>query len=276
MKRRQLSQWRVAPGSRNLERSLEGCNRREVGWMSLVVLSTSEPRSIPAKLQNLDGGRASRYVLGGLAWMLERYHRVEVHGLESLPRNRPLIFVAKHPRTWLYTETLLLLANALAKGGLLPFRMMLRSEARLDEPILSWLRSRVGGIPPTQEAALAALRQGESLLVFPGGRRELAGPRDAIQWRGRRGYARLAALTSTPVVPLAILGADWKHPLSVHLCGRTLLLPLLPLPVKLSYHFGAPMEPPPSADATRIASFSEGVAHATRQLLALSRARRGG
>jgi len=245
--------------------------------MSLVVLSASKPRPIPAKLQILDGARAPRYLLGGLAFLLERYHRVEVHGLESLPRNRPLIFVAKHPRTWLHTETLLLLANALSRAGLLPFRMMQRSEARLDEPIVNWLRSRVGGIPATQEAALAALRGGESLLVFPGGRRELAGPRDAIQWRGRRGYARLAALTNTPVVPLAILGADWKHPLSVRLCGRrTLLLPLLPLPVKLSYHFGAPMQPPPSADAAAVASFSEGVAHATRQLLALTRARRGG
>src|SRR5271167_1821715 len=204
MKARQATRWRAAPDGRNVERSLEGCNKREVRWMSLVVLSTSETSAIPAKLQNLEGIRAPRYVLGGLAWMFERYHRVEVHGLESLPRNRPLIFVAKHPRTWLHTETLLLLANALAKAGLVPFRMMQRSGARLDDPFLHWLRSRVGGIPATQEAALAALRRGESLLVFPGGRRELAGPRDAIQWRGRRGYARLAALTNTPVVPLAI------------------------------------------------------------------------
>ncbi|HUK65935.1 MAG TPA: 1-acyl-sn-glycerol-3-phosphate acyltransferase [Anaeromyxobacteraceae bacterium] len=211
-----------------------------------------------------------------MARILSCYHRVEFHGMSALPRDRPLIFVAKHPRTWLYTETFLILARACALKGLLPFRMMHRSEPGLKESLASWLRVQAGGIPAEQEAALATLRRRESLLVFPGGRREVGGPRDEIQWRGRRAYARLAALTQTPVVPLVILGADWQHPFCLPLGdGRTLFLPPVPLPVKLVYHFGAAMEPPGSADASAVASFSEAVAHATRKLLARSRGVRG-
>ena len=244
--------------------------------MSLVVLTAPQPSAISRKVEKFTWGLPRRCVLGGISRALALYHRVEVHGLEALPRGRPLIFVAKHPRTWLYTETLLLGAHACQARGLVPFRTLQTAEGHRGESLAGWLRRQVGGIPPSQESALAALRRGESLLVFPGGRRELYGPRDAIQWRGRRAYARLAALTQTPVVPLAILGADRQHLLSVPLGrDRLLFLPLFPLPVKLTYHFGAPMAPPASADAAAVASFSEGVAHATRQLLALARARRG-
>jgi 1-acyl-sn-glycerol-3-phosphate acyltransferase len=214
-------------------------------------------------------GWRQRHVLGGVARLLARYFRAEMVGLDRLPRDRPLIFVAKHPRAWLYAETLVLGAHLYLDGGFVPFRVMEKTGTSLHAaPVLGWIRRHVGAIPATEEAALAALRRGESLLVFPGGTRELHGAPDAIHWRGRRGYARLAAMTGTPVVPLAIDGADRQHPWRLRLSERrTLWLPLFPLPVKLVYRFGEPMVPPASADASAVAAFAEAVAHATRKLL---------
>jgi 1-acyl-sn-glycerol-3-phosphate acyltransferase len=218
-------------------------------------------------------GRRPFIALGGVQFLLSRWFRAEMEGLELLPRDRPVIVVAKHPRTSVYAETLLLLAHTCRERGSPPFRVM-EERGSSSDPV-ACRRSHLGAIPASDDAALEALARGESLLVFPGGARELHGPRDAIQWRGRRRYARLAALTGTPVVPLAILGADRQHPWKLQLGPRTVLwLPLLPLPVKLVYRFGAPMKPPPAADTASVAAFSEAVAHATRRLLAPRRARR--
>jgi len=135
-------------------------------------------------------------------------------------------------------------------------------------PLLSWIRRHVGAIEATEAAGLAALRRGESVLVFPGGARELYGPADAVDWSGRRGFARLAALAQAPVVPVAIGGADQQHPLRLPLGRRrSLWFPPLPLPVGLDYWFGQPLPPPGSADAEAIAAYAAEVAEATQALL---------
>ena len=236
-------------------------------------------RRLGASLPDASGGDAEpgpyrvgwrqRHVLGTLARLLSRYFRAEMEGLDRLPRDRPLIFVAKHPRAWLYAETIVLGARLYVDGGFVPFRVLEKQGTSLHAaPLVGWIRRHVGGIPATEQAALAALRRGESLLVFPGGARELHGAVDAIQWRGRRGYARVAAITGTPVVPFAIDGADRQHPWRLRLgARRTLWFPLFPLPVKLVYRFGEPMAPPASADPSSVAAFADSVAHATRLLI---------
>lgn len=220
-------------------------------------------------------GWLQRGFLAGVSPLLSTYFRVEMHGLERLPRDRPLIFVAKHPRTWLHAETLLFRARAFVRGGLVPFRLLERPDLeRHGSGLVGWIHRGMGAIPASEEAALAALRRGESLLIFPGGARELHGPVDSIQWRGRRRYARLAVLTRTPVVPLAIHGADRQHLLRLRMGqGRTLWLPVLPLPVKLTFEFGPPMAPPADAGPHSVAAFSDAVAHEARRLLAFPRRR---
>ena len=129
--------------------------------------------------------------------------------------------------------------------------------------------------PSPHREALAALRAGQSLLVFPGGARERLGPADVLQWRSRRAYARLALLTQTPVVPVAMEGADQQHVVRLRLeGGRAAFLPPIPLPVKLTFRFGPAMAPPARGDTLALSAFAEEVAHAARLLLAGVRERR--
>lgn len=220
------------------------------------------------------GGRFPRTwrqkaVLAPFTRALRAWYRPRVHGLEGVPVDRPVVYVAKHPRGYLYLEVMLLGLVTFWDSRRIPFRPMEQRNTSLHRmPGLAWVRRHVGTIEATEEAGVAALRGGESVLVFPGGSRELYGPADRLDWRGRRGYARMAALVGAPVVPLAIAGADQQHPLRLRL-GRksSLWLPPFPLPVPLDYWFGTPLPAPADAEAGRVAAFADQVASATQALL---------
>jgi 1-acyl-sn-glycerol-3-phosphate acyltransferase len=196
-----------------------------------------------------------------------------VHGLEQVPRDRPLVYVAKHPRAWLYLETMLLGAITFLDDDRVPFRVMEKRGTSLHRlPGISWLRRHAGAIDATEEAGVAALRGGESVLVFPGGARELYGAPDVIRWTGRRGFARIAAIAGAPILPVAIGGADQQHAARLPLGGRgSVWLPPIPFPVPLDYWFGAPIPPPRPGDAAGIARVAERAAAETRALLARAR-----
>lgn len=214
-------------------------------------------------------------VIVPFARALRLWYRPRVHGLDGVPADRPVVYVGKHPRSWLYLEVILMGLLSFWDGDRRPFRPMEERGTSLHRvPGLGWIRRHVGAIPATEEAAVAALRGGESVLVFPGGTRELYGDPDRIAWTGRRGFARIAAAAAAPVVPFAIGGADRQHPLRVSLGRRgSLWLPPIPLPVALDYHFGAPLPPPPPGDAAGIARLAARAATETRGLLERSRSR---
>jgi 1-acyl-sn-glycerol-3-phosphate acyltransferase len=206
------------------------------------------------------------------------WYRPRVHGLEGVPADRPVVYVGKHPRTWLYLETILLGLITFWDGDRLPFRPMEKRGTSLHRlPGVGWLRRHVGTIPATEQAALGVLAGGESVLLFPGGARELHGPSDAVAWRGRTAFSRIAARAGAPIVPFAIGGADLQHPLRLPL-GRTgsVWLPLLPLPVPLDFRFGQPIAPADPRDAAGIAARAAEAERATQALLAEgARERRG-
>lgn len=214
-------------------------------------------------------GWRQQAILVPLARAMKLWYRPRVHGLDSVPKDQPVVYVAKHPRTWLYLEIILMGLLAFWDEDRVPFRPMEKRGTSLHRlPVTSWIRRHGGTIEATDEAARAALAGGELLLVFPGGARELYGPPDRIAWQGRRGYARIAAAAGAPVVPVAIMGADQQHPARLPLGkGGSLWLPFLPLPVPLDYWFGAPIAPPGATDAAAVAAFADRVADATQALL---------
>lgn len=211
-----------------------------------------------------------RAILMPLFRVLRAYYRARPHGLENLPRHRPLLYVAKHPRCYLYFETMLLgFFTFLADSELPEIQVMEKQGTSLHRtPLVGWLRRNVNAIPATEDAAVHALEAGRSVLVFPGGARELLGEPDVVSWRGRRGFARIAARAGVPVVPVAIAGADRQHPWRLRIGKEnTLWLPPLPLPARLDYWFGAPIAPPAAASTDRVASFANEVAAATQALI---------
>jgi 1-acyl-sn-glycerol-3-phosphate acyltransferase len=209
-------------------------------------------------------------ILTPLRPLLRLWFRPRVKGLENVPKDRPVVFVAKHPKGFLYLETILLgfIVYWVKRDRPLIRPMEQRNTSIHRTPVLGFIRRNVNTVPATEEAGLETLAAGESVLIFPGGGRELYGPPDRLAWNGRRGFARIAARARVPVLPVAIVGADRQHPWRIPLGGkRSLWFPPFPLPVRFDYAFGAPMDPPPADDAEAVAQFAERVAEATQALI---------
>ncbi|MGB8932886.1 MAG: 1-acyl-sn-glycerol-3-phosphate acyltransferase [Anaeromyxobacteraceae bacterium] len=223
--------------------------------------------------------RAQWLILTPLRPFLRLWFRPRVRGLELVPKDRPVIFVAKHPRSFLYLETMLLglIVYWVKRDRPLIRPMEQRNTSIHRAPILGWIRRNVNSVEATEEAGLATLAAGESVLIYPGGGRDLYGPPDRLDWNGRRGFARIAAKARALVVPVVMVGADGQHPWRIPLGGRrSLWFPPFPLPVRLDYAFGTPMEPPSADDAEAVAEFAERVAETTQALIDRTLAEREG
>lgn len=206
-----------------------------------------------------------------MARLLARYYfRAHAVGEDRIPADRPVIYVAKHPQTFLYLETVMLALFTFWDNARPAIRVLEKTGTSLHRtPLLGWMRRNVNAVPADEQHALAALAHGESLLIFPGGTRELYGPRDTLQWTGRTGFARLAIKAGVEVLPFAIIGADRQHLGRWSVGGVSLWIPPFPLPVRLEYRFGQPMMPPADGD---VAAFVGRVEAATRELMEQGRA----
>jgi 1-acyl-sn-glycerol-3-phosphate acyltransferase len=220
-----------------------------------------------------------RLILTPLRPFLALWFRPRARGLDRVPKDRPVVFVAKHPKGFLYLETILLgfIVYWVKRDRPLIRPMEQRNTSIHRAPILGWIRRNVNAVEATEEAGLSTLAAGESVLIYPGGARDLYGPPDRLDWTGRRGFARIAAKAGAAVVPVAMVGADRQHPWRIPLGGRrSLWFPLFPLPVRLDYAFGEPMAPPSPDDAEAVAEFAERVAEATQALIDRTLAEREG
>jgi len=186
-------------------------------------------------------------------------------GLERIPLDRPILLVGNHtlmgvldvPLMWFgLREKLGLEVHPL--GDHLHFQL----------PLWRDLVSAFGVIEGTRENCRAAMQAGQSLLVFPGGGREVAkrrGEKYKLIWQDRVGFARMAIEAGYTIVPFASVGADdcWdivldgddllRSPLGGvvrALIPRLDLLPPLvrgiglsplPRPERFYFHFGDPI-----------------------------------
>ncbi len=81
------------------------------------------------------------------------------------------------------------------------------------------LNAAMGAVVGSPESIQELMGRNETILVFPGGGREIAkfkGEESTINWKGRAGFAREAILGGYPIVPVALVGSDemYEHLLS--------------------------------------------------------------
>jgi 1-acyl-sn-glycerol-3-phosphate acyltransferase len=155
-------------------------------------------------------------------------------------------------------------------------------------------RGAVIGDPSQLEALLA---QDELVVLFPGGAKDMTRPiweRYRVKPHrgfapGRGGYIRLALRTRSPIVPVAIVGAEETHLLLANLApvARLLALPYvplflspLPLPARIYVRFGAPIRlaatPEAAADQETVDRLNVEVRHGLQALIDDTRRRRRG
>ncbi len=192
-------------------------------------------------------------------FMIDRYWRVEAHGLEHVPRDQPCLFVAN--RSGLLPYDGLVLARLLERAGF-PRPRFLVADWLITLPFAQPALARHGGVRACRENADGLLRTGRSVIAFPEGEKGAAKVfrlRYQMQRFGRGGAVRAAIENGVPLVPVGLVGPEEAHPIlfKSRLPARLLGLPfvpvtptfplagplgLLPLPSKWMVHIGAPFE----------------------------------
>jgi len=121
---------------------------------------------------------------------------------------RPLMFVGNHTIYGLF-DTAVLFEKLYREHGIL-LRSM-GDHIHFKIPYWRDFLTRFGVVNGTPDAADALLAQGSSLLVFPGGAREVArrkGEKYPVLWKQRMGFARLAIKHGCTIIPFSAVGMD--------------------------------------------------------------------
>jgi 1-acyl-sn-glycerol-3-phosphate acyltransferase len=195
------------------------------------------------------------YALSAIApfvWIYRNYHRVETHGLEKVPAGRVLL-VSNHSGQLPMDAAMIGVAMLTEANPPRAIRSMVEKWVP-TLPYVSTFMARVGQIVGTPENCRRLLQHDEAILVFPEGI-----PGIAKLWPQRYqlqnfglGFMRLALETNTPIVPIAVVGAEEQSPalLNVKPVAKLLGFPVapvtltgvpFPLPTKYRIYFGDPL-----------------------------------
>ena len=138
---------------------------------------------------------------------LKLYHRYSVQGLENIPAKGPCMIVCNH--SLITYDILMLMSEIVENYERYPFCLVdtFLVKTKLQRRFLT----KFGAIEADPENAKRVLSDGNLLVVAPGGMREFLKPskqNEHILWDDRKGFARLAIDTQTPVVLAACPAAD--------------------------------------------------------------------
>jgi 1-acyl-sn-glycerol-3-phosphate acyltransferase len=153
-----------------------------------------------------------KYVSAPLVWMYRHYFRVIQDGVERVPDGRVLL-VSNHSGQLPFDGMMIGTALVLEHDPPRVVRSMVEKWVpRL--PFVSVMFSRIGQIVGTPENCRRLLEREEAILVFPEGARGISKTIDKRYQLERfgSGFMRLALETETPIVPVAVVGAEEQAP----------------------------------------------------------------
>lgn len=186
---------------------------------------------------------AGRYALAATALLHRRYFRTKVFGVDQVPEGRVLI-VANHSGQ-VPIDGAMIGASLMLDRDPPRFPRSMVEKWTAELPFVATLFPRLGQVVGTPDNARRLLRNDEALVVFPEGTRGIAKPFDQ-RYRLVEfglGFMRLALETGTPIVPVAVVGAEEQYPsiADIQPLARALKMPSFPLIPQLLLGFVAPL-----------------------------------
>lgn len=202
--------------------------------------------------------------------LAHRYFRLELRGVENIPKHGAALLVGNHNGGCLPLDTLFTALAVYDSQG--PMRVVhgLAHDAVFVDPRIRDYALRLGAVRAGAGVAERALARQRLLLVYPGSDWDACRPfsqRGRVELHGRRGFLRLALRTGVPIVPVVSVGTHEQLVIltrgdtlarvtGMHRLLRTDTLPIalslpwgvslayvpyLPLPAQTTLAFGPPL-----------------------------------
>lgn len=154
----------------------------------------------------------AKWSLSLIKFLYEKWFRVEVFDINKVPPGRVLL-VANHSGQLPFDGAMIGAAMALEADPPRAIRAMVEKWFP-TLPLISTILYRNGQVVGTPQNCIKLLENEEAVLVFPEGIRgsgKLIWNKYELQQFGY-GFMRLAMRTKTPIVPMAVVGAEESYP----------------------------------------------------------------
>jgi 1-acyl-sn-glycerol-3-phosphate acyltransferase len=235
-------------------------------------------------------------VLPSVLPLYKWWWRVEVRCVENIPTVGRALLAGNHSGTIPVAAAMLKVA-VLLEHGRNPW--LLGADLVFQIPGLSPLMRATGNARAARAETIRLLERGELVGVFPEGFKGIGkgwSRRYQLQRFGRGGFVQVALETATPIVPVAIVGAEESYPMigNLKFFARVLGFPyfpvtptfphlgaigFVPLPSKWIIEFGPPIATAPygrgsAKDPQVVNSLAEQIRDSVQRMLTSNLARR--
>lgn len=139
---------------------------------------------------------------------LDRYFRVDTLGWERLPEG-PCLLIGIHSGTWFTMDAWSLVFSWWRQFGTKRLLHGTAHDVLMSLPVIGPFFKKVGVIPASRKTVSAALAEGHSVVVWPGGEVDAMRSwkkRHEVHFGGRRGFVKQAIASGVPIVPVATVG----------------------------------------------------------------------
>ncbi len=187
--------------------------------------------------------------------MSSKYFRTQVDGIEHVPSSGRVLLVCNHSGSLPWDGVMLRTALQLHHPARRELRWLVEDFV-FHAPFLGAFINRIGAVRACQENAERLLRDEQLLAVFPEGQKGIEKGythRYKLQRFGRGGYIKLALRTGTPIVPVAVVGAEETYPLLYKVKAFSKALGMPYIPVTPTFPWLGPLGAAPLPSRWRIA-----------------------
>jgi 1-acyl-sn-glycerol-3-phosphate acyltransferase len=144
-------------------------------------------------------------------WLYHYYFRVSSDGWQHIPATGAALLVGSHNGGLAAPDMFMMMVEWFWRFG--PERLtygLMHPKVWQGLPELARLAVQGGAVQAHPKMAIAALRRGASVLVYPGGIQDVFRPypmRHTIHFNDRQGFIKLALREAVPIIPVISCGA---------------------------------------------------------------------
>jgi 1-acyl-sn-glycerol-3-phosphate acyltransferase len=144
-------------------------------------------------------------------WFYRYYFRVQTSGWEHIQTQQQYLIVGSHNGGFAAPDMVMMMYDWFHRFGVeKPIYGLIHPKSLQVSPEFGQIAAKVGAISAHPKVATAALRQGASVLVYPGGGEDLYrlhSLRHQIYFAGRQSFIKLALRANVPILPIISAGA---------------------------------------------------------------------